>query len=79
MLLHLDTRGDEGRIVAWTIETMSPQGLSRAGLTLESFKVGEVLSAGVCVAKGGAHWAVTHEIARPGGAALEAMRVFGAL
>jgi hypothetical protein len=69
VILHLDARGDERRTIQWRLETLNPQGLSRAGLNQDSFKVGDVLTAAVCVAKDGAQLAVTHEITRPGGAA----------
>lgn len=69
VILHLDARGDETRTIEWRIETLNPQGLSRAGLNQDSFKVGDALTAAVCIAKDGARLAVTHEITRSGGAA----------
>ena len=70
VFLHLATRGGDGSTVAWTVETLNQQGLSRAGLNLDAFKVGEALSMTVCVKKDGSRWAVTDTIDRPGGAAL---------
>jgi hypothetical protein len=69
VFLHLDTRGDDGGTVAWTVETLNLQGLSRVGLNQDSLKVGDVLSMTVCVKKDGARWAVTDAIAMPGGTA----------
>jgi hypothetical protein len=70
VILRLETRGDDGSTTGWNVETRNPQGLAQAGLTLESFKVGSTFSATVCVAKDGTRWAVTRDIARPGGAAV---------
>jgi len=69
VILRLETRRDGGSMVDWNVETRNPQGLAQAGLNRDSFRVGDVFSATVCVAKDGTRWAVTHEIARPGGAA----------
>ena len=69
VILRLETRRPDGGTIGWSVETQNPQALVRAGLNLDSFKVGEALSATVCVAKDGTRWAVTHDIARPGGVA----------
>ena len=73
VILRLETRRADGSLIEWNVETQNPQGLARAGLTLESFKVGDTFKATVCVAKDGTRWAVTHEIAMPGGAATVSM------
>jgi hypothetical protein len=69
VILRLETRAGNGATTSWNVETRNPQGLAQAGLTRDAFKVGDSFSATVCVAKDGTRWAVTHEIARPGGAA----------
>ena len=73
VILRLETRRADGSLIEWNVETQNPQGLARAGLTLESFKVGDTFKATVCVAKDGTRWAVTHGIAMPGGAATVSM------
>ena len=73
VILRLETRRADGSLIEWNVETQNPQALARAGLTLESFKVGDPFRATVCVAKDGTRWAVTHEIARPGGMAVVSM------
>jgi len=73
VILRLETRRVDGSLIEWNVETQNPQGLARAGLTLHSFKVGDPFRATVCVAKDGTRWAVTHEIAMPGGAATVSM------
>jgi hypothetical protein len=70
VLLRLETRRGDGSANSWTVETLNPQGLAQAGLNRASFNVGNTFRATVCVAKDGTRWAVTHEIARPGGAAV---------
>ncbi|HWN84376.1 MAG TPA: DUF6152 family protein [Vicinamibacterales bacterium] len=75
VILRLETRRGDGSTSGWNVETRNPQGLAQAGLSRDSFKVGDAFSATVCVAKDGTRWAVTHEIARPGGVA--AVRVGG--
>jgi len=67
VLLRLETRGDNGAVVSWNIETLDVQGLSRQGLKQESFKLGAPFSATVCVAKDGTRWAVTHALMTPTG------------
>jgi uncharacterized protein DUF6152 len=69
VILRLETRVGNGSTTSWNVETRNPQGLAQAGLTRDAFKVGDRFSATVCVAKDGTRWAVTHDIARPGGAA----------
>jgi hypothetical protein len=69
VILRLETRSADGNTIGWSLETLTPQGLERAGLSMDAFKVGGALSSTVCVAKDGTRWAVTHEIARPGGPA----------
>jgi hypothetical protein len=69
VILRLETRTGNGSVASWNVETRAPQGLAQAGLTRDAFKIGDRFSATVCVAKDGTRWAVTHEIARPGGAA----------
>jgi hypothetical protein len=69
VLLRLETRRGDGSVIGWRVETRNPQGLAQAGLNRGSFNVGDTFSATVCVAKDGTRWAVTHGIARPGGAA----------
>jgi len=73
VILRLETRRADGSLIEWNVETQNPQGLARAGLTLDSFKVGDAFRATVCVAKDGTRWAVTHEIAKPGGVATVSM------
>ncbi len=73
VILRLETRRADGSLIDWSVETQNPQGLARAGLTLDSFKVGDAFRATVCVAKDGTRWAVTHEIAKPGGVATVSM------
>ena len=67
VLLRLETRGDNGAVVSWNIETLDVQGLSRQGLNQESFKLGAAFSLTVCVAKDGTRWAVTHALTTPTG------------
>ena len=67
VVLRLETRGDNGAPVSWSVETLNVQGLSRQGLTQESFKPGNAFSATVCVAKDGTRWAVTHALTTPNG------------
>lgn len=67
VILHVATKGADGRALTWSVETLSPQGLALAGLTADSFKIGEALRAVVCVKKDGAPWAVTSELLRSGG------------
>ena len=67
VLLRLETRGDNGAVVAWNIETLDVQGLARQGLNQESFKLGAAFSVTVCVAKDGTRWAVTHALTTPSG------------
>ena len=69
VILRLETRAGNGSPVSWSVETRNPQGLAQAGLNRDAFKVGDSVSAIVCVAKDGTRWAVTHEIARRGTAA----------
>jgi hypothetical protein len=69
VILRLETRTSSGSVASWNVETRAPQGLAQAGLTREAFKIGDRFRATVCVAKDGTRWAVTQEIARPGGAA----------
>ncbi len=69
VILRLETRRNGGSTTGWSVETQDPRGLALAGLSRDSFRVGEAFSATVCVAKDGTRWAVTHEIARPGGVA----------
>jgi hypothetical protein len=69
VILRLETRRSDGSTTSWTVETRNPQGLAQAGLNLASFTVGTPFRATVCVAKDGTRWALTHEIARPGGVA----------
>ncbi len=73
VILQIETKSRGGSTAIWSVETQSPQGLSRAGLTQRSFTIGEVLSATVCVAKDDVRWAVTHEIAQPRAAAAVSM------
>ena len=73
VILRLETRRADGRPIEWNLETQNPQGLARAGLTLDFFKVGDAFRATVCVARDGTRWAVTHEIAKPGGVATVSM------
>jgi len=73
VILRLETRRGDGSLIEWNVETENPQELARAGLSLDSFKVGETFKATVCVAKDGTRWAVTHEIAKPGGVATVSM------
>ena len=67
VLLRLETRGDNGAVVAWNIETLAVQGLARQGLNQDSFKLGAAFSVTVCVAKDGTRWAVTHALTTPSG------------
>lgn len=67
VILRLETRGDNGSAVSWNVETLNMQGLSRQGLTQESFKPGDAFSATVCIAKDGTRWAVTHALTTPKG------------
>jgi hypothetical protein len=69
VILHLDRRGGDGSNIAWSVETLNVQGLSRVGLSPNSFKAGEALSMTVCVAKDGARKAVTQAIDTSGGTA----------
>ena len=73
VILQIETKERKGSTAIWSVETQSPQGLSRAGLTQQSFTIGQVLSATVCVAKDDIRWAVTHEIAQPRAAAAVSM------
>lgn len=77
VILRLQTKSTDGATRGWTVETRNPQGLAQAGLDKASFKVGDPFTATVCVAKDGTRWAVTHEIARPRGAAAAAVAVGG--
>jgi len=57
-------------LLLWTVGVLlTASTASRAGLNQDSFKVGDALTAAVCIAKDGARLAVTHEITRSGGAA----------
>jgi len=67
VILRLETRRGDGTPAGWSVETRNPQGLAQAGLSRDSFHVGDTFSATVCVAKDGTRWAVTHDIVRPGG------------
>ena len=67
VIFRLETRGDNGNAVSWNVETLNVQGLSRQGLTQDSFKPGDVFSATVCIAKDGTRWAVTHVLTTPHG------------
>jgi hypothetical protein len=67
VLLRLETRGDNGAVVAWNIETLAVQGLARQGLNQDSFKLGAAFNVTVCVAKDGTRWAVTHALTTPSG------------
>jgi hypothetical protein len=70
VILRLETRRDDGSTTSWMVETRNPQGLAQAGLNRTSFTVGDAFRATVCVAKDGTRWAVTRQIARPGGVAM---------
>jgi len=70
VILRLETRRNDGSATSWMVETRNPQGLAQAGLHLASFTVGNTFRATVCVAKDGTRWALTHQIARPGGVAM---------
>ena len=63
VILQVETARAGGGTVTWSLETPSPYGLSRVGLTQTSFTIGETLTATVCVGRDGIPWAVTHEIA----------------
>jgi hypothetical protein len=67
VILRLETRGDNGSAAWWNVETLNMQGLSRQGLTQESFKPGDAFTATVCIAKDGTRWAVTHALTTPRG------------
>ena len=67
VILHLDTRTNDGQGEKWSVETLNVQGLSQRGLNEDSFKQGQTLSFTVCVKRDGARFAVTHSIAMPNG------------
>lgn len=67
VLLRLETRGENGAVVSWNIETLNVQDLARQGLNRDFFKPGAALHATVCVAKDGTRWAVTHALTTPSG------------
>jgi hypothetical protein len=66
VILRLETRGGDGSVTSWMVETQNPSGLMQAGLDRTSFSVGDAFRATVCVAKDGTRWAVTHDIADRG-------------
>jgi uncharacterized protein DUF6152 len=67
VLFHLDAKYGDGRIVSWIVEARHPQGMRQNGVTEDSIKAGDVISADVYLAKDGTQKAATLSITLPGG------------
>jgi Family of unknown function (DUF6152) len=52
--IYFDVKDDNGKIVHWSVETLSPGKLVRAGWDRESIKVGDRITVTVDAAKNGA-------------------------
>lgn len=53
MQIYLDAKDDQGEISRWTVETLSPAKLSRAGWSKDSVKPGDQVTLTFCAAKNG--------------------------
>ena len=65
--IHMDVKGDDGKVVAWMIEGGSPNTLYRLGFTKESLVPGTVILVDGFQAKDHSHRAVGKNITLPDG------------
>lgn len=60
--IYLDVKDDKGKVVHWSVETLSPGKLVRAGWTKDSVKVGDQISITLIPAKSGAPVGFLHKL-----------------
>jgi hypothetical protein len=60
--IHIDVKGNDGKMVTWMIEGASPNNLYRLGLTKESLPAGSVITVTGYQAKDGSTRAVGRDI-----------------
>jgi hypothetical protein len=53
----VDVKGDDGKVVTWTFETMGPNGLSKMGWKRDSLEPGDRVIVEAYLAKDGSHFA----------------------
>ena len=65
--IYLDVKDDKGKVVHWSVETLSPGKLVRAGWTKDGVKVGDQVSITLIPAKSGAPVGFLHKLVLPNG------------
>ena len=67
VIFHVKVRGDDGRLVGWTVETQAPLVVRSHGLQQDMLKPGVPVSSTVCLARDGSHRAYAQTISLPEG------------
>jgi len=55
MVVHMDVKGDDGRVVMWEVEAQAPLIMRSHGLLQDNIKPGMTISSTVCLARDGSH------------------------
>jgi len=67
VIFRVKVRGDDGRLVPWTVETQAPLVVRSHGLQQDMLKPGVPVSSTVCLARDGSHRAYAQTIVLPEG------------
>jgi hypothetical protein len=67
VVIHLDVKNDDGRVVSWNVETQPIYLLKRKGLDRDFIKAGDTASMNVFVAKDGSQKAALDSMTLPSG------------
>jgi len=67
VIFHVKVKGDDGRLVPWTVETQAPLVVRSHGLQQDMLKPGVSVSSTVCLARDGSHRAYAQIIMLPEG------------
>jgi hypothetical protein len=67
VIFHVKVKGEDGRLVPWTVETQAPLVVRSHGLQQDMLKPGVAVSSTVCLARDGSHRAYAQTIVVPEG------------
>ena len=60
--IHMDVKGDDGKVVNWAIETGAPNALYRQGWRKDDLKAGDTVTLEAFLAKDGSHTAAARSV-----------------
>jgi uncharacterized protein DUF6152 len=72
VILHMNVKEQDGKVLAWSVETPAPNVLNRQGLNDFFVRTGDHIIAHVFVARDGSRDAATQDLILPGGRTVSA-------